>query len=285
MRLLLITLFLVPTLIHGQINQRFHENQRPLFEFGVGAINLDIPYYPGSRKNQNRTIPFLWPVYRGKYLRLDQEGTRAKLTDSRFFELGFSLGFSFPINSDDNPVRQGLEDIDYVVEAGPRFIIRLISRSDWQKLNLNLSARAAYEVSRNNLNSYHIGFTGGPSLSYWVYLNRKKSTSLFTSISMLFGDSSYNNFFYGVGPSNTQIDDISKYYTASSGEVSRRIFTRIATNIGNTFQVFIGGFYSDLSHSANINGPLIEQKTNSGFALGFLWNFYQSDQKVAVYGD
>ena len=278
-------MFLLPAISLSQINQRFHENQRPLYEFGFGAINLDIPYYPGSKENQNRTIPFFWPVYRGKYLRLDQEGTRAKLTDSRFFELGFSLGFSFPINSDDNPVRQGLKDIDYVVEIGPRLIFRLISRSTWQKLNFNLSARAAYEVMRNDLNSYHIGITGGPSISYWIYLNKKKTTSLFTSASMLFGDSDYNNFFYGVGPKNLRNLSSSTLYQANSGEISRRIFTRIATNIGRTLQVFVGGFYSDLSKSSNLNGPLIEQKKNRGLAFGFLWNFYQSEETVSVYGD
>tara|TARA_B100000925_G_scaffold291798_1_gene281497 strand:- start:1803 stop:2669 length:867 start_codon:yes stop_codon:yes gene_type:complete len=269
--------------VFAQINQRFHENSRPLYELGLGAINIDIPYYPGSKTNQNRTIPFIWPVYRGKYLRIDQEGTRAKLTDSRFIEFSFSLGFSFPINSNDNPVREGLKDIDYIGEIGPRIIFRLISDSDFHKLNFNLSLRSAFEVSSHNLRSNQIGLTGGPSLTYWIYLNSSKTASLFTSVSLLYGDSDYNNFFYGINEGN-RVSNINKY-KAFSGEISRRIFSRIAFNLGDRLQLFFGGFYANLSNSKNISSPLIEQDANSGFATGFLWNFFQSDTKVKIYGN
>lgn len=269
--------------LFAQINQRFHENERPLYELGFGAINIDIPYYPGSKTNQNRTIPFIWPVYRGKYLRIDQEGTRAKLTDSRLIEFSFSLGFSFPINSIDNPVREGLRDIDYIGEIGPRVIFRLISNSDFHKLNFNLSLRSAFEVNSHNLRSNQIGLTGGPSLTYWIYLNSSKTASLFTSASLLYGDSEYNNFFYGINENNkvSSIND----FKAFSGEISRRIFSRVAFNLGDRLQLFFGGFCADLSKSKNISSPLIEQKSNSGFATGFLWNFFQSDTKVKVYGN
>jgi len=286
--LMKILLYLFSTIItsqsiSAQINQRFHENSRPLFEIGLGAINIDIPYYPGSKKNQNRTIPFIWPVYRGKYLRIDQEGTRAKLTDSRSIELSFSLGFSFPINSNDNPIREGLKDIDYIGEIGPRIIFRLISNSDIQKLNFNISLRSAYEVNSTNLKSTQIGITGGPSISYWVYLTKSKSASLFTSVSLLYGNNEYNTFFYGISGNNSFPSSSS--YKANSGEISRRIFSRIAFNIGDTLQLFFGGFYADLRHSKNIKSPLIEENNNSGIALGFLWSFYQSDKKVNIYGN
>ena len=117
------------------------------------------------------------------------------------------------------------------------------------------------------------GLSGGPSISHWVYLNRSQTTSLFTTISWLFGDSSYNNFFYGANNSSIYSD-----FKANSGEISRRVFSRIAFNLSNRLQLFVGGFFANLKKSRNLKSPLIERQNNSGFALGFLWNFYQSDK-------
>ena len=72
-------------------------------------------------------------------------------------------------------------------------------------------------------------------------------------------------------------------YDALAGEISRRIFTRLGFNLTKTVQVFFGGFYASLDNNKNINGPLIENKSNKGFALGFLWNFYRSDKLVNIY--
>ena len=247
----------------------------------MGAINIDVPYYPGSLKNQNRTLPLFWPIYRGEYFRLDQEGTRAKLTNKELYEIGISAGFSFPIKNNDVNVREGMNDINYVIEIGPRFIYRIISNSSWHKLNFNLSLRSAFEVNEKNLRSKNIGISGGPNFSYWIYLNKDKSASLFTNFGILYGDKKYNNFYYGV---SAQYETTSRLpYLAEEGEISKRIFSRVAFNLHRDLQIFFGGFYSKIGGSRNIRSPLIETTTNSGFAIGFLWNIYKSEKIVSVF--
>ena len=275
----LLLLFFLSLQCYGQLSSNFHSSKQPIFELGLGAININIPYYPGAKNNQNLFIPFIWPIYRGKTFRFDQEGNRAKLTDNQLFELGMSFWVTPPIKAEDNPIRSDLRDLEYVGEIGPRLILRIISNSEWQKLNINFSLRAAYEISAHDLRSKFIGLSGGPSISYWIYLNKSRSASLFTTASWFLGDQSYNNFFYGTKGSK-QLEN----YQGASGEISRRVFSRIAFNLTNRVQVFLGGFYADLKKNTNLNSPLIESKTNSGFAFGFLWNFYQSEKKVNIYG-
>ena len=43
----------------AQLSSDFHSSKQPLFELGLGAINVNIPYYPGSKSNQNIFLPFM----------------------------------------------------------------------------------------------------------------------------------------------------------------------------------------------------------------------------------
>ena len=70
----------------AQLSSNFHSSKQPIFELGLGAINVNIPITLVSKNNQNLLIPFIWPIYRGKVFRFDQEGNRAKLTNNELFE-------------------------------------------------------------------------------------------------------------------------------------------------------------------------------------------------------
>ena len=238
------TFILFITSAKAQLNPTFHSLKLPLFEVGVGAINIDVPYYPGSLRNQNRTLPLFWPIYRGKYFRLDQEGTRAKLTNKELYEVGISAGFSFPVKNNDVDVREGMNDINYVVEIGPRIIYRIISDSSWQKLNFNLSIRSAFEINDKNLRSKNIGVSGGSNLSYWIYLNKDKSASLFTNIGILFGDKKYNDFYYGV--SNRYETSSRLTFQAKEGEISKEFLVELPLVSIRTFSCSLVDFIQKL---------------------------------------
>ena len=62
--------------VQAQTNEHTLDTFQPRYELGVGAVRLNLPKYPGSKKTTVRNIFFPWIIYRGEYLRIDDEGQR-----------------------------------------------------------------------------------------------------------------------------------------------------------------------------------------------------------------
>ena len=51
----------------------------PLWEVGLGAGVIHQPYYTGTKQTRVFAFPTVFPVYRGKIFKSDDEGIRAQL--------------------------------------------------------------------------------------------------------------------------------------------------------------------------------------------------------------
>jgi outer membrane protein len=260
-----------------QVSRNFDKKKKPLYELGGGLISLNIPNYPGAASNTPRVIPFPYLIYRGDFLRADEEGTRARFIKSDVFELGMSGGFNFPIDSNVNTSRTGMPNTDTLFGFGPGIIIRLLKNDPLNKLTLGLGLRLNISVG-TYMSMTEQGWLVEPNIRYWRRLTKSSPFSFFAGLSMSYADEKYNRFFYQVDEEFGTSER--KAYNAKSGVVD------IAGSFGGSYDfsskgsIFIGAFQSNLTTAANKNSPLVEQQVNTGLIAGFAWLFYESSQLV-----
>ena len=275
---LLLLISLSPTLCLSQVSQNFLTRSLPQYELGAGAIGLNFPDYPGSKNERVRVVPFPYYIYRGKYFRSDDEGTRARLLASDFHEVGFSFGFNFPVNSNDNESRRGMPDLDALMSFGPRILFRLLRNNPNHRLNFTFATRAVFssKFSFNNLFRAE-GFSYEPRFSYW-YRWQQSKTTLFSSFGAEFGSAKYTQYFYNVDPlyaTNTR-----PAYNAKAGLIETSLAIGAGQEITRRWFVFGGGSWRNLDASTNKESSLLETTNNFGFILGVVWTFYESDEVV-----
>ncbi|MDA8792093.1 MipA/OmpV family protein [Bacteriovoracaceae bacterium] len=272
--------FVLTSNLTAQIQSNFNQKIRPLYELGGGLSIFRIPNYPGSKKSTTRTLPFPFAVYRGDFLRSDEEGTRARLLYTEDYETGLSMGFNFPVNSNENDARKGMDDLDAIFEFGPKFLFRFFSDSKYHKLNLSLALRSAFAINLNPEMRF-TGFTAEPEISYWRNFDLALPTTLFLSSELKIADAKFNNYFYGVEERDET--DSRPRYEATQGPIDLTTSIGLSVEINKKSQVFAGYFYSDYSRSVNKKSPLLERNYNMGFVIGFMSLFYESDEVVDVY--
>ena len=264
--------------VHAQVSQNFLTDSLPEYEIGAGAIGLNTPDYPGSENNRFRVVPFPYYIYRGKYIRSDDEGTRARLLSSKRHETGVSLGFNFPVNSEDNLARKGMPNLDAVFAFGPRLLLRFLTDVPNHRLNFTLAARAIFssKFSFNNLFRAE-GFDIEPRLAYW-YRWQKSKTTVFSSCGVSFASQKANAFFYDVAPEFST--PTRNTYTSHAGLVESSVSIGLGQEITKKWFFFTGTSWRNLDNSSNLASPLLVSRNNYGVILGVVWTFYESENKV-----
>ncbi|MFZ0107585.1 MAG: MipA/OmpV family protein, partial [Thiobacillus sp.] len=139
-----------------------HAEQLPLWEIGAGLAALSLPDYRGSDVTQTFVLPVPYIRYRGEYLRADRDGFRGILFDSERLEFNISLNGSLPADSDDNPAREGMVDLEPTLEIGPSVDLQLWRSSERKmRLALRVPLRAAITLESS---PQHIGWQLWPNL-------------------------------------------------------------------------------------------------------------------------
>lgn len=264
-------LILFSTQALAQVSRNFTKKEKPIYELGLGAIHLDVPNYPGSASSTQRTIPFPWIIYRGELLRADEEGSRLKLVGSDRFELGFSGGFNFPIESRKNQARKGMPDTNALLGLGPGLLYRVPVGSKLHRLTLGLGVRVNFSIETNLTQITNQGYIIEPYVRHWFKLSEESRVTFLTGLSLSAAESKYQAFFY----------DVPKRYETTERDAyrSKGGFFDLAVSVGTsieairTLTVFGGFFYSNLSLSANRHSPLMETNYNTGLAVGLSWMF------------
>jgi outer membrane protein len=264
----------------AQIARNFEQQERPKYELGAGVAGFDLPDYAGSKNNQFRWLPFPFFMYRGDVLRTDEEGTRAKIEATKDYEFGMTFGFNFPVESNQNPAREGMPDLDGILGFGPQIMFRFLNDDKKQKLNLTFGLRGSIAFN-DNVESREEGVVFEPSLSYWRYLGKDNYTILFVSLEGEFGDKKANQYFYDVDPAFVTADRES--YEAKAGLIKTAVIAGVSHTFTPKLTAFLGGFYNDLSQAANVDSPLVEVRQNQGFLAGIFWLFTESKERTNIF--
>lgn len=156
---------------------------------------ISFPDYRGSDERQGLALPFPYFIYRGERLKVDRQGVRGLLLDTRRYEFDFSMNATPPVDSQDNSARQGMEDLDPTIEFGPSLVLKLLHNAQRDvTLELRLPLRASVATDFTHL--HNAGFVFQPNLALDFYDLGGWKLGFLTGA--VFGDRRQHDYFFGV---------------------------------------------------------------------------------------
>lgn len=264
-KILILVLFIV------SLNVNAEEKKLPLFELGLATVLVYSADYPASDEMSPRHIVVPTFAYRGDNIRNDRRGSRARFFRSKNWLIDLGTGLSLPINSDNNKAREGMDDLGFVLELGPRLIYTLFE-DEQQSLIFLFPYRFAiatdFSFTKDN------GTRTNPEIEYTRALNSNFRMRL--GIEMNYASEKYNDYIYEVDSSDAT--GTRPEYDAKEGYLGHSI-TAALVYMGQRFTAFAGFSYNRFDHSANQDSPLYRIKEGSGVAFGFNYFYYKSNTK------
>lgn len=252
----------------------------PLWELGVGGGGIWTPDYPGSDHTKIWAVPFPYAVYRGDILHSDRRGgTRARILRSAHYEFNLSAAGGLPSSASPGGAREGMPDLEWLGECGPRLMFDLLSYADGRLLRLGLPVRAAFSSNGKHLTDR--GFLFAPELLYDhpnLFGSKWDGFLLFT---INFAERRFNNYFYGVQPDYATPERPA--YTARPGYLlSDLSFGVVAPIESARLRIILAGSVQSLDGSANQSSPLFRTPVNASVSLVLVWIFAKSEVMVST---
>lgn len=264
-----------PLLLLAGLPATAASQDKPLWEFGLGAGALRAPDYRGSADHTAYVAPIPYLIYRGRLLRVDREGLHGDLYQRGRVKLDWSAAAGLPAKSRSDGPRAGMPDLDPTVEVGPSLEILLhrdaAASREWS-LRLPLRAVAATDLR----SSQGAGWVFAPNL----HLDAKRLGAGWEG-SLAFGPmyatEAYHDYYYEVAPGFATA--ARPAYDAKGGYSGSRV-TAILSRRFDGF--WVGGFarYDTLSGAAFADSPLVQKKESFMIGVGVAWVFAESAARV-----
>ncbi len=266
----------------GQITRSTMEEMPPLIELGVGISTFTIPDYPGSAHSRQLTIPFPTGIIRGDKLRADQEGgVRGRFFQDPDYELSISGSLTFSSSTEDNPVRQGMPGLDGLFELGPTVLIHLKKAKLNSPLKIGLSLPIRLAMSTDWKRYDDRGAVFNPFI-YSFYENfLVPELTIFSGFDMKFATERYMDYYYSVEPQYATATRAA--YEAKAGYLQSSLYFGFAYTIANEHTIFVFAQHLNLNNASNEASPLLTDKKQLAWAVGYTWWFYASEFRGTRY--
>lgn len=250
----------------------FASEKKPLWEYGAGVAGWHSPHYLGADQQSSYLVPIPYFVYRGEIIRADREGVRGLLYGSDKLDLRITGSGSLPVDSDDNDAREGMDDLDFMVEIGPTLQYQLYE-TERQELRFDLPVRAAFTLGDDFM--HHQGWTANPRFRHEQQLPPWTITS---TVGLVFSDRRYHGYIYDV-----DIDDVRAnrpFYQSSSGYTASRFSIGVKRRIGDVFVGALASYYN-LNGVANEDSPLLKRQNYFSVSMMVAWVFGESKARAS----
>lgn len=262
------------------------ETEAPgLWGLQVIGFAQHFPAYPSSSDNNLTVLPIPFPVYRGQFLRFGdslEDVASGRIVQGDRISLSVDFSASFPEKSRDLARRQGMPDLDFLIEGGPELKISLLEGlSGNRDLDLSLQLRAA--VSLDGLDTHSRGFIFSPELEYrvrdWMSHRIGAGNEFRVRMSPKWASSEYADYFFGVADAFATTDRPA--YLASSGYLHTEFLLGLNRKITDRLE-FRGSLRLWVNNgSANSGSPLFQRDIDTGIRLAFFWTAWESKRRVA----
>jgi outer membrane protein len=235
----------------------------PRWELGLGLVGARLADYRGSSHGRTFVLPTPYGIYRGDVLKLDRDQSRLRLFESATFSVDWSAALSFPVDSDESPLRQGMQDLKPTLEWGPQ--AKLDLDEHWT-LRTRMHLASTWEDGRLS----ERGVIVTPSLGWETGLG--EDFTLDARLSAPFANQRNLEYYYGV--SDDEAAPGRPAYAASGGfagwdtQVSLSRRTREAW-----YGVFLRNHW--LPSSVMEDSPLIDDKSTWSAGIGVAWLLLQ----------
>lgn len=255
---------------------------KPLWELGLGAATLYSPDYPSSSQKQARVIALPYVVYRGDVLRIgDGQAVRAVAFENDRVELDMSFAAAFDADSEDNKLRRGMPDLDYMFQIGPQMKIAvadfIFDDESLGELTLALQARGVFSTDIGSID--HHGYVFEPMLRYkhTGFLSPKLDMTI--SLKPQWATSQLHEYFFDVEPNYVTADR--SQYSSDGGYFGTGLNLYASYRVNENLRGFIGVQSTSHHGAANEHSPLYEKDFTVGFGAGIILKLFESKRTVA----
>ena len=237
----------------------------PLWELVLGGGALTVPEYRGSDNSRNLPFPFIYPLYRGDRLRIDDEGVRGVLYESGHVNFDFSADANTDVDSEGS-AREGMPDLDPTLQLGPLLQVRLATNQETPSaLFLNIPVRGVFAVNLDRFD--HVGLTFSPHVTYYRWLDFfGRNWRLGLTAGLEFADAEFHDYYYRVDPvfatATRPADDADAGYGGT-----RFIATLVSRNNKSWISLFMR--YDRFDGAVFEDSPLVER--SDGLSVGFIY--------------
>lgn len=238
------------------------------WELGAGLSVLDIPLYPGSSQSKTYLIPIPHILYRSENIEIDS-GLQATFLQTPRVRLDLSADFGLPVNSEASNLRQGMPDLDLVIQIGPSIEVTLAGgRFKPSHARLEFPVRAA--VATDFKSAQQVGWIFEPRLTYETRRPYKTGFAYLLSAGLRYATNKYNDYYYAVDP---EFATATRPAFNSNGGYSGLFVDAIANWRTSRLIYFAFVRYQNLSKAEFENSPLVEQNDYFFVGAGLTWVF------------
>ena len=242
-----------------------------IWELGAGLTGINLPLYPGSTENKNYLIPFPYLRIKSKFFEVN-EGVRGFFYQSLDFRFNISADLGVPVNSDDSSLRNGMPDLNTVIQIGPSLeIIFAGGRKQSFEFRFELPARTA--IATDLKNSDNIGWIAEPRITYETLRPFKTGWAYQVSTGLRYATQEYHQYYYNVPTAFTTVNR--PFFEADKG-YSGLFLDLVANWREQDFIYFAYMRYQNLNNTAFENSPLVEDTNYVSVGLGMVWIFADS---------
>lgn len=269
-----LSLFAASAPVRAQSEPDVGNTNRPLWEAGVAGFGLTGPAYPGASDNVSRAIALPWIVYRGPVFRADGGTLGARVAKTRDVEFDIGFAGALRASSTDVNVRQGMPDLGYLIEFGPRVRFNVARPTSDSLVRVELPLRGVFELKDG---VRHRGMAFEPRLAFdkrdigagWGFTS---------SVSLHYGDRKYNEYLYGVPAAFAT--PARPAYQAKSGLITPRVQLALSRKLTDDLRLFAFTRVDFAGSGANSDSPLHLKDSGASIGLGLVWTLGRSSQKA-----
>jgi len=253
----------------------------PLYEYGLIGIGSTIPHYRGSDESQNYYFPLPYFIYRGEWLKANREGLRGIFWRTERFQSELSISGNPPV-SDDNRAREGMPDLDALLELGPALRYYIWNYGERDTLYFQANLRAAFSVGFDDgVDSAYQGLTSGISASYHnSKLFHSQNIRFHVDAGLQFSDEKLHSYFYEV--EEEYATESRAAFDAKGGYTGFHLAGSILKEF--TPKLWFGAYARWLNNSriANKDSPLMREENNYLFGITLIWKIGESEEREKI---
>ena len=253
--------------------QQTSSTGRSLWEIGAVGFGVDQQAYPGSSRQVRRAIALPYLIYRGQYLRADNDGVGVRTVKTPLYEFDISGAYSFGSSASDDPARRGMPNLGTLGEFGPRLKLNLGEAPFGGRWRVDLPVRGVFDISHQLA---YRGTVFQPGVTWskrpgggWAYG---------VGASVLLADTRLARTFYEVEPRYATATRPA--YQAEGGLLSTRLSIFAAKDITRDWTVFAFGRLDSVAGAANRSSPLVRRMTGSSTGIGVSWTWLRSQERA-----
>ena len=246
----------------------------PLWEVGIGGGIGWTPDYPAAGQNHVRGLALPFAKYRGEFFQADGGSARGIFINTDKVEFDISFAGSLPADSDDNDAREGLDDLDFLGEIGPRLSYFFERDQAGNQKRIDIAFRAVLSTDFRNFD--YVGLILHPYFAQeFVDVGGIEDLEADWSIGARWADEGVMDLFYEVPLEGANASRAA--FDAKPGYLGSNIYGAISYPFTDHLKLAFAGNLASYHGAKNRDSDLFVDKWNIGFGLGVIWTFWKSE--------